>query len=193
MKKTILLLLVIASANFIFAQNIDIPKNYKFETSKDFQKYENKALECINWLDNYKFDKYLDERKEAYSFVYKWIITNPNYDYGNITTVMADIINDNHPFRAELIMAYLMGEIKYASTNKNADPEQIHLAGINNLITVAENNSQLNFNSKAVKKYTKLKEQGKLENWIKEEEQNRTANAKNNNKQILEFNYWFLK
>ncbi len=181
------------TANFIFAQNIDVPKNYKLETSEDFQKYEKDALECINWLDKKKFDQYVDERKEAYLFVYKWIITNPNYDYGNITTVMADVINDNNPFRAELIMAYLMGEIKFVANNKNAPNLKIHLAGIENLLAVAENNSHLNFNSKAVKKYSKLKKQEKLESWIKIEMENRTANAKKNNKQILEFSYWFMK
>ncbi len=193
MKKTFLLLIIAMSANFIFAQNIDVPKNYKFEKAEDFTLHKEKALECIDWLNTYNFDKYLDERKEAYAFLYKWIITNPNYDYGNLTTIMVDVLNDKHPFQAELIMAYLMGEIKYAANNKNATSEKIHLAGINNLIAVAENNSHLNFNSKAVKKYSKLKKQGKLENWIKTEMENRTANAKKNNKQILQFSYWFMK
>jgi len=193
MKKSILLLLIVMTANFIFAQNIFIPKNYKLETSEDFQKYEKDALECINWLNEKKFDQYVDERKEAYLFVYKWIVTNPNYDYGNITTIMADIIDDNNPFRAELIMAYLMGEIKFAANNKNTTHLKIHLAGIENLLAVAENNSHLNFNSKAVNKYSKHKKQDKLESWIKIEMENKTANAKKNNKQIFQFSYWFMK
>ncbi len=191
MKKSLLLTIFVLGIFVCFAQNIEIPKNYKFENASDYQKHKTEALKCIDWLDQNKFDQYVDARKEAYNFVYQWIILNPDYSYSSISTIVADIMNDKHPFAAELIMAYMMGEIVYAENNKSAQLSEIHLAGIKNMIEAVDNNSHLNFNSKAAKKYSKLIKDNKFESWHTEQINNKKEHVKKNNKQILEFNFWF--
>lgn len=186
MKKLVLVSVFFIVANFIFAQKIIIPNDYKIENHSDYNSQKTKAVECINWIDKYTFDKYVDERKEAYKFIYTWTLQNP--DYNKFYFVFQEIENDNHPLRAELMLAYATGQIIFAEKNPNATDFQLFSAGIDNLLMIADKNQHLNFNSKVVKKYQKLKSNNKLETYMKNQQQK----AKNADSYQL-FDFWFIK
>ena len=176
-----------------FAQTINVPENYTLKTKDDFSKYQNQAIECMKWLDNDKFDEYVDIRKNAYKFVLSWIVCDKNSEFTFLEVIINDIISDKHPFTDELVMAYFTGVAKSAILNPKKDKLGNQLDGINNLIEVAKNNSHLNFKSKAVNKYTGLRNNTKLEVWLTTELEKANSKESQQSSDATAINFWFMK
>ena len=181
--------------SFTFAQELKVPKDYTLKTKDDFNKYQNQAIECMNWLDNNKFDEYVDIRKEAYKFVLIWIITNQNFELIYLSVINDDILSDKQPFIDELLMAYYVGMAKFTISNPKKENIKYQIAGIDNLLKVADNNSHLNFKSKVVIKYTKMKNSNQLETWLNYEmEKIDNENIEHSQSKNLEsLDLWFMK
>ena len=180
---TISFLIVFSTA---FAQKVNVPKNYILNTKDDFNKYQNQATECMNWLDNNKFDEYVDIRQDTYKFVATWITANQNLELIYLSVIYNDILADKHPFTDELLMAYFTGMAKFTISNPKKENIKAQIAGIDNLLKVANNNSHLKFKSKAVAKYSKMKNSNQLETWLNNE-------TGSQSKDLQSMNLWFMK
>ena len=162
--KRLTLTVIFAAFTFgLVAQDFEVPQNYKFEKAEDYAAYEKDVINCFNWLMNTPINEEASKRKEANAFLFKWMSGSPNVHLEikpGIVTFM------NQP---DLFMIFMGGWTKYSLESKDFDDKvEGNMAGINSVIKFYSKNKDLIKKDKNVEKYIKMKEKGKLRNYIKD-------------------------
>jgi hypothetical protein len=162
MKRFTLTLFAVALTFGIFAQDFEIPQNYKLEKAEDYAGYEKNVIACFNWLMDSPLNKETTKRKEANAFLLKWMSGSPNVHLeikAGIVTFM-----DN----ADLLMIFMGGWTKYSLESKDFDDKVAgNKAGIEAVIEFYTKNKDVIGKDKNVEKYIKMKEKGKFDEYIK--------------------------
>lgn len=148
----------------LLAQDFDVPLNYSFNTKDDYQKYESDVLKCIDYLESVPFDETSDKVKNANKFLLQWLTGTPNVSI-KINSYILDLCEKN----SGLLMIFMGGWAKYSLTNSyDKDEFKGNISGIESVIKVYQNGKGIK-KDKKILKVIKLKEEGKLENWLNEQ------------------------
>jgi len=163
MKRVFGILMFSVLAFNLVAQEFEVPKNYVLSKKEDYAKYESDILKSIEWLTNTPINTQPAKRKEVNAFVMKWISGSPDVSIG----IKPEIVNFMEP-NAELLMIFMCGWTKYSLETKdyknNVSGSQ---KGIEAVIDFYTKNKENLKKDKNVEKYIKMKEKGKLEEYIK--------------------------
>ena len=161
--KTIILTLVLTSISLsLYAQNFEVPENYKLEKVEDYAPYEKDVVKCVDWLMQTPLNEQVKKREEANAFLLKWLSGSPNVHLEikmEIVTFM-----ETSP---DLLVIYLGGWAKYALESQDFENKQAgSLAGIDSVIEFYTRNKTLIQKDKNIEKYVKMKNKGKLNDYI---------------------------
>ena len=144
-----------------FTQSFEVPKDYDFQTKADYAKYEDSVIECVNWLLATPINQESSKRKEAHSFLMKWLTGAPNVTI----TIKQDLVTFlDSP---DLMMIFMGGWAKCVLEGQAVINDiKGNIAGINAVIELHQRNKKAIGKNKGVEKYIKLKEKGQLEQYI---------------------------
>ncbi|MDH5597732.1 MAG: hypothetical protein OEY34_01330 [Cyclobacteriaceae bacterium] len=160
--KTFRLTLVLTLLSFsAFAQDFEVPKNYKLQNVKDYDIYEKEVIKCVNWLSNTPINEQKDKRKEANAFLIQWIFGSSKI---HIEIKQEIVTFSDSP---DLLMIFMGGWTKYSLETKNFDDKiKGTMAGIELVIDLYTKNKGLISKNKGAEKYIKMKEKGTLLEYV---------------------------
>lgn len=162
MKKTLLTLFISALSLGVYAQHFEVPADYKLIAKEDYAPYEQDVVNCVDWITNTPLNMEADKRKDANAFLLKWVSGSP--------TVHIEIKEEVVTFLGsspELLMVYLGGWTRYSLQSKDFDNKvEGSLAGIESVIDFYSKNKAFLPKDKNIEKYIKMKEKGKLREYI---------------------------
>lgn len=162
MKKVLLFASLLLFSVQAFSQTFEVPADYKFETKDDFLKYEQNVIGGVNWLLETPLNQEQNKRKEVNAFLMSWLSGSP--------TVTIEVSSNIVTFVdcPDCLMIFLGGWAKNTlETKDNTDKLKGNLAGIESVIRFYNSNKASLGKNKAIQKYIKLQEKGKLEEHIK--------------------------
>ena len=144
------------------AQNFEIPKGYKLKTQKDYADLEKDIVKAVDWLINKPLNQEKSKRKEVNSFVMEWLTGSPGVTI-EISTDIVTFMNCS-----ECLMIYMGAYAKNAIIYKeDATVLSNNIAAIEAVIEFYNRNKEIIGKNRAIKKYIKLKDKGKLEEHLK--------------------------
>ena len=162
MKKTFSILIFSFLALSLVAQEFEVPKNYILKQKEDFSKYESEVLKGIDWLIQTPLNTQPEKRKEINTFVMTWLTGSPNVTI----EIKPEIVSFIEP-NADLIMIFMCGWTKYSLETKDySNRIKESQKGVEAVIEFYIKNKENLKKDKNVEKYIKLKEEGKLEDYI---------------------------
>lgn len=145
-----------------FAQEFQVPENYKFETADDYAPYEEDILRCIDWLMQSPVSFQPDKRKEATAFLLKWLMGSP-YVHIEIKPEIVSFAGTS----PDLLMIFLGGWAKKSiETKAYEDKIAGSLAGLESVIEFYIKNKGALPKDKNVEKYVKMKQKGTLREYF---------------------------
>jgi hypothetical protein len=163
MKKFLLSFVLFISAIALSAQDFEVPKEYTLKEASDYEQYEDDIIKCVDWLIATPLNIQTAKRKDAYAFLVVWVSGSPK-----VSIVLSEKIV-TFSKNGDLLAMFLGGWTKYSiETEKYDDIFNNNLAGVMCAITFYEKNKEFTGKIKAADKYLKLKAQGKLEEYIKD-------------------------
>jgi len=162
MRTLTLTLFFISLSTGFFAQNLEIPKNYKFEKTEDYAPYEQDVVNCINWLMATPINEQTQKRSEANAFVLQWLMGCP-YVHIEIKPEIVNFIGET----PDLLTTFIGGWAKYSIESKDYDNKAAgNLAGIESVIEFYKKNKKQITKDKNVENYIKMKEKGTLKDYV---------------------------
>lgn len=162
MKNLILSLVLLFVTGTLFSQDWEVPKNYQLVKVEDYEPYEKDILECINWITGTPMGEQENKSKEANAFLLKWLMGSP-YLHIEIKAEIVTFMNTS----PDLLMIYLGGWAKHSlETRDFGNKVEGSLAGIHLVIDYYKKNKSVLKKDKNVEKYIKMKEKGKLTEFI---------------------------
>lgn len=137
-------------------------KNYKLEKKEDYAKYETDVINMYNWLLTTPFGVEPEKRKAMNAFIIQWISGSPNVTI----ELSADIVT--YMDCADCLVIFMGGWTKYALETKDFEGKiKGNLAGTEGVIEFYNSNKKALGKNKEIEKLIQLKNDNKLENFIK--------------------------
>jgi hypothetical protein len=162
MKKLFSILMFTILTFNLVAQEFEVPKNYVLKQKEDFSKYEGDVLKGIDWLLQTPINTQTEKRKEINTFIIAWLTGSPDVSI-EIKTEIVSFMKPN----ADLLIVFMCGWTKYSLETKDYKNKiKGNLSGIEAVIEFYVKNKENLKKDKNVEKYIKLKEEGKLEDYI---------------------------
>ena len=161
--KTITLSFILLTISIgLFAQDFEVPKNYKLDKAEDYAPYEQDVIKCFDWLMKTPINEQTSKRKEANAFLLKWLSGSPN-----VTIEIKQEIVTFMGTSPDLLMIFMGGWAKYSLESGNFNNKiEGSKAGIESVIEFYNSNRQALPKDKNVEKYIKMKEKGTLNEYI---------------------------
>lgn len=161
--KTIVSALIFLTISLgLFGQDFNVPKDYKLVKAEDYAPYEQDIINCVDWLVKTPLNEQPEKRKEANTFLLKWLTGSPNVSIEikqEIVTFMGT--------SPDLLMIFMGGWAKYSLESKDFNNKvEGCKAGINSVIEFYKSNRQVLPKDKNVEKYIKMKDKGTLSEYI---------------------------
>lgn len=162
MKKAILFFMLIILSITSYSQAYEVPKDYKLVLVEDYEPYEEDIIKTVNWLIESPIKSEVNKRKEANAFLLKWLMGAPKVKVG--ITLEATKLD------CEDCLMIFMGAWAKDNIIKNEYDNDLesNLAGINAVIEFYSTNKKELGKNKAVEKMIKLKNKGKLKDFVEE-------------------------
>lgn len=161
--KTIKLILVsLLFTSIGLSQGITIPKQYSLNTESDFDKYENIAMQCAEFILTTPFNQQSTLRGEASKFLIEYVSKS--------NSVKVELNQNATPFisNEDLLTVYIASWFRsYGLQNHANNKEEFTLRAANETLDFYKANKNHINKVKGIKKYLKLQADGKLENHIK--------------------------
>ena len=162
MKKLFGILMFSILAFSLVAQEFEVPKNCILSKEEDYAKYEGDILKGIDWLLKTPISSQPEKRREINRFVMTWLTGSPTVT----VNIKPEIVNFMKP-NPDLLMVFMCGWTKYSIENKdNNNTAMGNQKGIEAVIEFYTKNKEYLKKDNNVEKYIKLKENGKLEEYI---------------------------
>jgi len=161
MKKLLLLSLLFISIT-ASSQEFEVPKAYSFLELEDYENQRSNVIKAVNWLESTPINEQTTKRKAANAFLTKWLAGS--------TDVRINIDPDIVTFSDcdDCLMIFMGSWTRYALENKDYNNDfKGNIEGVEAVISLYEKNRETLGNMKAVEKYIKQKNKGKLEDYIK--------------------------
>ncbi len=169
MKKIVILLYIFIILGSVFAEPLVLPDSYRLETQEDFDYYEEKIIDCINWYVTAPLDAEPEFRQNLKTFVLIWLTENPSIKINMNTDVLEPVLKDeDYQFNPEIVFSYLCGMAKYAilNTEEEYDPVEEQYSGILSALFMLQNNMTILYGSRGLETYLLLENTEELRNWI---------------------------
>ena len=163
MKKLFFISIIAFWGISLFAQEFQVPTNYKLETEEDCIEQENNILAAINWLSNNPMNEENVKKWESvYKFFWEWAGNVPYLSIGFGKTAKPAFKGN-----AEIGIIYVGGYVKYALTTREFDKKnEQNIAGIEAIVNYYNTyRKELKKNS-TLEKFVKLQKEGKLREYI---------------------------
>jgi len=162
MKKLFSILALSFLAFNLVAQEFEVPKNSVLKEKVDFSKYESEVLKGIDWLLQTPLNAQPEKRKEINTFVITWVTGSPDVSI-EVKPEIVSFMKSN----VDLLMIFMCGWTKYSLENKDYNNKiKGSQKGVEAVIEFYIKNKENLKKDKNVEKYIKLKEEGKLEDFI---------------------------
>jgi hypothetical protein len=163
MKKISLSMMLVSFGLAANAQQFELPVGYKLEKAEDYRRYEREVIQAIDWIIGTPLGQMDGNRKEVNAFLLQWMSGSPIVHL-EIKQEIVTFIDS-----PDLLMIFMGGWTKYSLESKDFHNKvEGSLAGVEAVITFYEKNRQSLKRDKAVEKYIKLKQSGKLKSYIVE-------------------------
>ena len=166
LRQIFVLAFLLVSFQFVFAQEFEVPKGYKFKKKEDYIRYEKDIISCINWLESTPFDLSDKKRKKAAQFLLDWLNDNPKIKKFEPSAEM-QVFNDKNE---ELLVIFMGGWAKFCLEHpEQADDKlQTNMAGMLSVIKVYKLSKGNGLKKdKDIETLIKMWEKGELEDWVK--------------------------
>jgi len=162
MKKLFGILMFSILAFSLVAQEFEVPKNCILSKEEDYAKYEGEVLKGIDWLLKTPISSQPEKRREINRFVMTWLTGSPTVT----VNIKPEIVNFMKP-NPDLLMVFMCGWTKYSiETKDNNNTAMGNQKGIEAVMEFYIKNKEYLKKDNNVEKYIKLKENGKLEEYI---------------------------
>ena len=162
MKKLFGILMFSILAFSLVAQEFEVPKNCILSKEEDYAKYEGDILKGIDWLLKTPISSQPEKRREVNTFVITWLTGSPTVT----VNIKPEIVNFMKP-NPDLLMVFMCGWTKYSiETKDNNNTAMGNQKGIEAVMEFYIKNKEYLKKDNNVEKYIKLKENGKLEEYI---------------------------
>jgi len=162
MKKLFGILMFSILAFSLVAQEFEVPKNCILSKEEDYAKYEGDILKGIDWLLKTPISSQPEKRREINRFVMTWLTGSPTVT----VNIKPEIVNFMKP-NPDLLMVFMCGWTKYSiETKDNNNTAMGNQKGIEAVMEFYIKNKEYLKKDNNVEKYIKLKENGKLEEYI---------------------------
>ena len=146
----------------LVAQEFEVPKNYSFKQNDDYTKHEGEILKGIDWLLQTPINTQPEKRKEVNTFIMAWLEGSPTVS----VEIKQEIVSFMKP-NPDLLMIFMCGWTKYSLETKDYNNKiKGNQKGVEAVIEFYIKNKENLKKDKNVEKYIKLKEEGKLEDYI---------------------------
>jgi len=146
----------------VIAQDFEVPKGYSFFELEDYENQRSNVIKAVNWLESTPINEQATKRKKVNSFLMEWLTGS--------TDVSINIDSDVVTFMdcGDCLMMFMGSWARYALINKDYNNNfKGNYEGVEAVISLYEKNRERLGSIKAVEKYIKQKNKGKLENYIK--------------------------
>jgi len=160
--KTLISILFCCLALNIFAQKTSQYDNILLNSAADYRKAEPQVILATDYVYSTPIDKENLNRKNAVSFIMKWMAGTSDYSFGMDETISKIAGGDN-----DVLSIYFVSLAKYAlAKGKGVDRDELKYNAYVMLATYCENPNN-NYKPKAeVKKMIDAKNQGKLKEFL---------------------------
>jgi len=161
MKKTIFFSILLFVGFQIIAQTFEVPKNVNLAKAEDYKQYEEAIVKGTDWLMNTPINSEQAKRKEVNAFLMKWMTGSPDVSL----EMNADVITFMEC--PDCLIMFLAGWTKLAiQSDTKVSNIQGSVQGVKDVIALYEKNKAVIGKNKAIEKYIKLDNKGKLETYI---------------------------
>lgn len=161
-KRVLSLFLLCFLVTTSYAQEFQVPTNYKLVKAEDYDKYEQDVIKATNWLIETPINAQKTKRVEVQKFLFMWLQGSPKVSIEvkqNIVTFMES---------PEAFIIYLGGWASYCIENNDYKNDlQGNVRGIENVITFYNKNKKELGKIKGIERYKRLQKKGKLESHLK--------------------------
>lgn len=148
--------------NLIAQSNFEIPADNKLLTKQDSIKMGKDVIEAAKWIITTDLDKEEVKRKAVNGFVLKWYIDNIGLNMS-----LVEKLSEMNEGNSDLLLVYFAGASKYFIENKpSKNGFEATKAGLLSVIEVYKKGIGIT-KSKGLEDLTKLKEENKLDQYIK--------------------------
>ncbi|MBR9919742.1 MAG: hypothetical protein GYB31_02820 [Bacteroidetes bacterium] len=162
MKTLLLAFCLFFSLNQVFAQQFEVPSDYKLETAEDFAFYERQVIACVDFLNNTSPKEQQEKRQEASAFLLQWLMGAPN-----VTVELNEHFITFAESSPELLSIYLGGWTRHALLTGEKTNFAGNLAGLEAVINYYNRYRALLNKDRNVEKFIKMQEKGKLADYIR--------------------------
>ncbi len=154
MKKIILFIAVQLVTITVFSQDYSILDKDNLKTPEDFQNAESTVLECSNYLLSNPIDKEVQNRLDAFQYLFQWMEGTPDYTF-TISEEAVDLMKGD----PEMLTLYFASLSKTVLDAKNPEisNEQIQEQATEHLINYCSNPENNLKPTKPIKKLIKSK------------------------------------
>jgi hypothetical protein len=145
------------------AQTFNAPA-LEIHEKKDYAKYDNDIIACVNWLENTPLDQEPEKRTEANAFLIKWLSGTPDV----AVSLNSEIVTKYTDKNPQLLVLFLGGWSRYAlQNNYSRDQLKGYYYGFKTMVLVYRKGIAIK-EEKALEHLVKVDDDGKLEDWIKD-------------------------
>lgn len=160
MKPTLLFIALYLFSLPLFSQDFDVPEDITLNSEADYAKYDADVIKAYQWLMETPINEQPEKRKEVSAFFILWLTGAPSVS----VEVNADILTF---MKTEgCLFIFMGGWTKYVLETQDKDKVKGNLAGVESVIEFYKKNKAVLGKDKAIEKYIKLQEKGKLEEHI---------------------------
>jgi hypothetical protein len=161
MIKKIVVFVLFFVATTTYAQEFELPKNYKLVKAEDYDTYAQDFVKAAKWITETPLSEETTKRTKTYAFIMKWLEGSPKVTISlsqDIATFMES---------SDCLFVYMAGWGAYCVKNDDYKNDlKGNVAGIENVISFYNRNKGLLGKLKAVEKYKRLHKKGKLASHI---------------------------
>lgn len=132
------------------------PKNVKLESAADYEAQQENVIAAVNYLENTPPDQEENHRKRVNTFLLQWLTGTP--------TVTLTLDNEIVTFmeQPDCFMLYMGAYARHSMQNGSKDAVAANLAAIKSVLSFYAANKDIIGKQKALEKYQKLANKGKL-------------------------------
>ncbi len=161
MKKITCVIILAFIGMQLIAQSFEVPKNVNLMKAEDYKQYEEAIVKGTDWLLNTPINSEQAKRKEVNAFLMKWMTGSPDVSL----EMNADVLTFMEC--PDCLMMFLAGWTKLAiqSDTKVSNVEG-SIQGVKDVIALYQKNKAYIGKNKAIEKYIKLDNKGKLETYL---------------------------
>jgi|SRR5690554_6659447 len=161
MKRFLLTIFLMTASLCSFSQEFNIP-DYKIQSPKDCDQYNNDVLKAIDWIMNTPPNKETEKQLKTRQFLIQWMTETKAVSI-YINSDILTFIDKNE----DLLIIFMCGSSKYGlENNVRSNRVEMTAAGIEFCIDYYNKYKNILKKDKNLEKYIKMKDEGTLRTYL---------------------------